>query len=78
MQQHFVHLCRNTGRHRESGIDCVHHHLLRSRLARAFTAHSSTTIQVVNDILGVFVAVAVLSLILDSSLGLLLVNQLAG
>jgi Mg/Co/Ni transporter MgtE len=41
-------------------------------------AHSSTTIQVVMDILGVFFAVAISSLILDSPLGVLLVNWLGG
>jgi Mg/Co/Ni transporter MgtE len=41
-------------------------------------AHSSTTIQVVMDILGVFFAVAISSLILDSPLGIMLVNKLGG
>ena len=41
-------------------------------------AHSSTTIQVVMDILGVVVAVAISSLILDSPLGMMLVNKLGG
>lgn len=41
-------------------------------------AHSSTTIQVIMDILGVFVAVAISSLILDSPLGMMLINKLGG
>ena len=41
-------------------------------------AHSSTSIQVVMDILGVLVAVVISSLILDSPLGILLVNRLGG
>ena len=41
-------------------------------------AHSSTTIQVVMDILGVVVAVAISSLILDSPLGVMLINKLGG
>ena len=41
-------------------------------------AHSSTTIQVVMDILGVLLAVAISGLILDSPLGVLIVNKLGG
>ena len=41
-------------------------------------AHSSTTIQVVMDILGVIVAVAVSGLILDSPMGQMLVQKLGG
>lgn len=41
-------------------------------------AHSSTTIQVVMDILGVVVAVVVSSLLLDSPIGQLLVSKLGG
>jgi len=41
-------------------------------------AHSSTTIQVIMDILGVFVAVAMSSLILDSPFGVLLIQRLGG
>jgi Mg/Co/Ni transporter MgtE len=41
-------------------------------------AHSSTTIQVVMDILGVFFAVAISSQILDSPLGMMLINKLGG
>lgn len=41
-------------------------------------AHSSTTIQVIMDILGVLVAVAISSLILDSPLGVMLVSRLGG
>lgn len=41
-------------------------------------AHSSTTIQVVMDILGVFVAVIISSLILDSPFGMVLINKLGG
>ena len=41
-------------------------------------AHSSTTIQVVMDILGVVVAVAISSLILDSPVGVMLINKLGG
>lgn len=41
-------------------------------------AHSSTTIQVVMDILGVFLAVAISSLILDSPFGVLLISRLGG
>ena len=39
-------------------------------------AHSSTTIQVVMDILGVVLAVAVSSLLLDSPLGIFLMSKL--
>ena len=41
-------------------------------------AHSSTTIQVIMDILGVLVAVAISSLILDSPLGGVLITRLGG
>jgi len=41
-------------------------------------AHSSTTIQVVMDILGVVLAVVISSLILDSPLGQMLVTRLTG
>lgn len=41
-------------------------------------AHSSTSIQVVMDILGVFVAVAVSGVILDGPLGALLISKLGG
>jgi Mg/Co/Ni transporter MgtE len=41
-------------------------------------AHSSTTIQVVMDILGVVVSVAISTLILDSPLGAMLISKLGG
>lgn len=41
-------------------------------------AHSSTTIQVIMDILGVILAVFVSSLFLDSPLGSLLISKLGG
>lgn len=41
-------------------------------------AHSSTTIQVVMDILGVVLAVTVSTLILDSPIGALVINRLGG
>jgi Mg/Co/Ni transporter MgtE len=41
-------------------------------------AHSSTTIQVVMDILGVVLAVGVSSFLLDSQLGKFLVSRLIG
>jgi Mg/Co/Ni transporter MgtE len=41
-------------------------------------AHSSTSIQVVMDILGVFLAVTLSSLLLDSPIGHLLVSRLGG
>jgi cation transporter-like permease len=41
-------------------------------------AHSSTTIQVIMDILGVVIAVAVSSILLDSPLGILLISRLGG
>lgn len=45
---------------------------------RVDPAHSSTSIQVVMDILGVFVAVAVSGVILDGPLGALLISKLGG
>jgi len=45
---------------------------------RVDPAHSSTSIQVVMDILGVVLAVAVSSLLLDSPLGTLLISKLGG
>jgi Mg/Co/Ni transporter MgtE len=51
--------------------------LILKRL-RVDPAHSSTTIQVVMDILGVVLAVVVASLLLDSPLGQLLVSKLGG
>jgi Mg/Co/Ni transporter MgtE len=45
---------------------------------RVDPAHSSTTIQVIMDILGVVLAVAVSSILLDSPLGSLLINKLSG
>ena len=41
-------------------------------------AHSSTTIQVIMDILGVVLAVSISSLLLDSPLGSLLISKLRG
>jgi Mg/Co/Ni transporter MgtE len=41
-------------------------------------AHSSTSIQVIMDILGVFCAVVVSGLVLDSALGAMLISKLTG
>ena len=41
-------------------------------------AHSSTTIQVIMDILGVVMTVFVSTVVLDSAMGQLVINKLAG
>lgn len=51
--------------------------LIMKRL-RVDPAHSSTSIQVVMDILGVILAVVISSLLLDSPMGQLLISKLGG